>query len=136
MGTDDHAYGVMLSHFPYMAFYAKGVSFDENGDASESPIFVVLVSRAAYSAGGWGKPIRHLPVENLYPIPRFFWQSPVNKADCKIIEPIKRRVTAAPSDCVGLEAEAIWDDVHIESRISDVYAGRSNIFAESLRLKL
>ena len=136
VGTDDFAYGVMLSHFPYLAFYGKRIVFDGSGAASEPPMFVVVVSKASYATGGWGEPVRHLPVDSLHPVPRFFWQSPVNKNDCKIVEPIKHRVTATPSDCVGLEAEAVWSAKHIESRIIDAYAGRPNIFAESLRVKL
>jgi hypothetical protein len=58
-----------------------------------------------------------------------------NKADCMIIEP-GRRVAATPSECIGLEPEAIWSAGHIESRIADAYAGRPNMFVESLRLKL
>lgn len=135
-GADEFAYGVMLSHFPYMAFYNKGVVFDDSGKASEPPMFTVVVSKAAYAKGGWGEPVRHLALDSLLPIPVFFWQSPVNKADCKIVEPIKHRVTATPADCVGLESEAVWAARHIESRIADAYAGRPNIFAESLRVKL
>jgi len=135
-GPDDFAYGVMLSHFPYVAFYDKRVVFDDHGEASESPMFTVVVAQAAYAKGGWGEPVRRLAVESLYPIPVFFWQSPVNKADCKIVEPVKHRITASPADCAGLESEAVWGARHVESRITDAYAGRPNIFAESLRVRL
>ena len=135
-GSDDFAYGVMLSHFPYVAFFDRKTDFGEDGAPSTSPMFVIVVAKPAYSKGQWGQPVRIIPVEALPPVPRFFWQSPVNKNDCKIVEPIKHRVTASPPDCVDLEAEAVWSATHIESRIIDAYAGRPNIFAESLRVKL
>jgi hypothetical protein len=136
VGDHDHAFALMLAEFPYVAFYGKDSSFDDAGVPVDAPMFTILVAKAAYSSGGWGKPIRQLSKEALPPIPRFFWQSPVKKSDCKIVEPIKRRVPATPSECVGLESEAIWSAVHITSRISDAYAGRPNAFAESLRVKL
>ncbi|MFC7531846.1 hypothetical protein [Actinoplanes sp. GCM10030250] len=135
-GDGDFAYGVMLSDFPYVAFYSKDTSFGDDGVPSEQPMFVLVVAKAAYAKGGWGEPLRVLPAGAVHPIPRFFWQSPVNRNDCKIVEPIKHRVTASPGDCVGLESEAVWADVHIASRISDTYAGRPNLFAESLKVKV
>ncbi|KAB1110456.1 hypothetical protein [Micromonospora aurantiaca (nom. illeg.)] len=135
-GPDNFAYGVMLSHFPYVAFFDKRTGFGEGGVPSIPPMFVLVVAKPAYSKGQWGQPVRIIPAESLPPVPRFFWQSPTNKNDCKIVEPIKRRVPASPHDCVGLEAEAVWSASHIESRIIDAYAGRPNIFAESLRVKL
>jgi hypothetical protein len=135
-GPDDFAFGVMLSDFPYVAFFDKRTGFGTGGTPDTSPMFVIVVAKPAYSKGQWGKPIRTLPIEDLPPIPRFFWQSPINKNDCKIVEPIKHRITASPQDCVGLEAEAVWSAAHIESRIIDAYAGRPNIFAESLRVKI
>lgn len=135
-GDGDFAYGVMLSDFPYMAFYDKKTEFAEDGTPSEAPMFIIVVGKAAYDRGGWGKPIRQLPMESVPPVPRFFWQSPVNKNECKIVEPIKHRIDASPADCVGLESEAVWGASHIDSRIADTYAGRPNRFAESLRVKL
>jgi hypothetical protein len=135
-GSDAYAYGVMLSVFPYVAFYPKDTEFRVDDPPTEPPMFIVLVERSAYARGGWGAPIGRLPESLLPSIPRFFWQSEVNKADCKIVEPIKHRVTASPADCVGLEPEAIWAKEHIESRILDAYAGRPNRFLESLRVKL
>lgn len=46
---DDFAYGVMLSRFPYMAFYDKSVVFDEQELPVGPPLFVVLVTKVAYS---------------------------------------------------------------------------------------
>ncbi|MDN3353783.1 hypothetical protein [Actinomadura sp. DC4] len=133
---DGHAYALMLSVFPYVAFYGENVSMEEAGFPSEAPMFIIVVARTAYASGGWGSPLRRLAEEFLPAIPRFFWQSPVKKSECKIVEPIKRRVAAAPGECVGLEPEAVWSQEHIEARIIDTYAGRPNAFLESLRVRL
>jgi len=133
----DFAYGVMLSRFPYMAFYGKDVSFDEYGAPVEDPLFTVAVSKISFSAGRWGSPIRVLPEGGVAAIPKFFWQSPVSKADCKIIDPVARRkMPALPGDCLDMERDAVWSPEHIESRIIDHYAGRKNIYVESLRPKI
>lgn len=139
VGHDDFAYGVMLSTFPFFAFYDKGTVFGDEGSSLDQPMFVLLVEKSAYSAGKWGRPVYHVPAEELPHIPRFFWQSPVNKFDCKIVDVTDnkiRRVRASPNECIGLEPEAIWASVHIESRIADTYAGQPNLFLESLRLKV
>jgi hypothetical protein len=136
VGDDDFAYAVMLEAFPYVAFYHRDVAFNDQGAPDEPPMFTTLVAKVAYSTGGWGKPLRRLPESEIPPIPRFFWQSITNKNDCKIIEPVGRRITASPRECVGLEPEAIWSTEHIQSRILDTYAGRPNLFAESLQLKM
>ncbi|WP_156365697.1 hypothetical protein [Nocardiopsis sp. NRRL B-16309] len=136
VGGDEYAYALMLAEFPYVAFYGKDVSIDDAGALEGSPMFVVAVEKSAYAAHGWGEFLHRIPKGNLPGIPRFFWQSPVRKNDCKIVEPIKHRVPAKPSECIGLEAEAVWSFEHIESRIIDSYAGRPNHFVESLRVKL
>jgi hypothetical protein len=120
-----------------MAFYGKGAVSDGQGLPVGPPLFVVLVTRAAYSTGRWGRPLRLLPENEIIPIPKFFSQGVINKFDCKIIDPVAhRKVTANPSECIGLEREAVWSPEHIESRILDTYAGRPNIYAESLQPKL
>jgi hypothetical protein len=132
----EFAYAVMLAEFPYIAFYGQDAAFDDRGAPIGPPMFTVLVERSAYVRGGWGKPIRHLPPEAVPAIPTFFWQSVVNKAECELIEPVKRRRSVSPAECAGFESSAIWADAHLRSRIEDTYEGRPNLFAESLRLKL
>lgn len=133
----DFAYGVMLSQFPYMAFYGKNIAFDADGAPVGDPLFTVAVSKISFSAGRWGRPTRILPEDKIADIPKFFWQSPVSKSDCKIVDPVARRKTSAlPGDCMDLERDAVWAPEHIESRIVDHYAGRINIYVESLKPRI
>jgi hypothetical protein len=134
---EGYGYGVMLSEFPYMAFYGKDVEFDESGDASREPLFVAMVIKGAFSTGRWGIPIRILGESVIVRIPLFFSQSVTNKREITIVDHVaRRRVKATPQECLGLEREAVWSPEHIEARLEDYYAGRPNIFAESLKPKL
>jgi hypothetical protein len=135
-GDDEYAYAVMLSKFPYVAFYHRDVTLNDAGTPVDPPMFVILVAKPAYAKGGWGKPIRRLPDGEIPPIPRFSWQDVTNRNNCKIVEPGVRRITASPSECAALEPEAIWSAEHIPSRILDTYAGRPNPIVEALRVKV
>jgi hypothetical protein len=133
----EFAYALMLAESPYIAFYPAHTSFEADGEPTSQPLFVVAVTREAYSTGKWGKPVRILSPGKVIPIPRFFWQNVTSKGACRILDPAAHRTfTASPDECIGLEREAVWDDVHIESRIIDAYAGRPNIWAESLKVRL
>jgi hypothetical protein len=134
-GEEDFAFALMLETFPYIAFYGYQAVFVDGRPPSTAPMFVTLVERAAYSTGRWGRPVAHVGRSDLPPIPRFFWQSPVNKFEIKIVEPGKRRYTASADECEDLEPEAIWSAEHIESRIVDMYLGRPSAVFETVRLK-
>lgn len=134
---EDFGYGMMLSEFPYMAFYGKDFDFVESDNALRDPLFVAMVIKGAFSTGRWGMPIRVLPASAIPRIPLFFRQSVTNKRDCTIVDHEARRtVKATPQECIGLEREAVWSPEHIEARFEDYYADRPNIYAESLKPKL
>jgi hypothetical protein len=42
---------------------------------------------------------------------------------------------ASREECDGLESAAVWEPSHVEDRLRDHYAGRSNEWVESLRVK-
>jgi hypothetical protein len=133
----EFACALMLAEFPYIAFYPADANFETDGEPISQPLFVVAVTRGAYSTGKWGRPVRVLPPDKVIPIPRFFWQNVTGNGACRILDPVAHRTfTASPDECIGLERQAVWDDVHIESRIIDAYAGRPNIYAESLKVRL
>lgn len=45
-------------------------------------------------------------------------------------------VPASYEDIIDLERDAVWDPEHIEDRLRDHFAGRSNIWVESLKPRL
>jgi hypothetical protein len=38
-------------------------------------------------------------------------------------------------DCIGLERAAVWEAGHVEERIVDHFAGRTNKWVEDMRIK-
>lgn len=136
---EDVAYGLMLKTRPYFAFYPeRSAHFSENtGFAFDNPPwFISAVHNTAYSKGRWGEFLYRLNDSELPSIPMFFRQNALNAEDCEIVDSEGNVSRAAPADCVGLERSAVWSAEHIESRISDLYAGRPNPFVESMKVKL
>ncbi|MER7274755.1 hypothetical protein ABT369_09885 [Dactylosporangium sp. NPDC000244] len=100
------------------------------------PLFVIAVMRSAYSAGRWGHALGRLPEKTLPAIPPVFRQE-VGSGACSIVEPgHSTRLPVPREECLGLERQAVWSAEHIESRLSDHYEGRPNVFVESLKVKL
>ncbi|WP_143662774.1 hypothetical protein [Streptomyces sp. CB03238] len=134
VGEGRSAYALMLGVRPYIAFFPDGqvVSDLPEGD----PLFIVAVHNKAYSRGRWGSVLRRIDPATLPEIPNFFRQNLLNPEDCEIAEAVGKVRQATPEECVGLERSAVWEAEHVEQRISDVYAGRPNLFVESMKVKL
>ncbi len=49
--------------------------------------------------------------------------------ECGTVRPASRE------ECNGLAAASVWEPTHVEDRLRDYYAGRSNRWVESLRIK-
>ncbi|MFH9083693.1 hypothetical protein [Streptomyces sp. NPDC017673] len=131
------AYGVMLTTRPYMAFYEDtAVVADKPISFEKGPLFIVAVHASAYSTGRWGPIVGRVLKGSLPSAPAFFRQNVLNLADCVVVDAGGLETKVAPEACVGLERSAVWSAEHIESRIADQYAGRPNVFVESMKVKL
>ncbi len=60
----------------------------------------------------------------------------MNPSRCVLMDALGNEYPATIDQCVGLEPVAVWEAEHVESRIDDFYAGRSNSFLESIKLIL
>jgi len=129
------AYGVMLSKFPYWAFYPQTTEFGEDGAALGAPIFVVAVTKAAYSRGRWGKITMRLPESALPAIPLFVRQDSMRPSHCITVDANGNETPISVEEAKAFERSAVWAAEHIEDRLEDHYAGRPNKWAESLRVK-
>jgi hypothetical protein len=133
------ALAVMTARSPYIAFYSCRGEPDPAAIreiCSGDPLFVIAVMRSAYSAGRWGRALGQLPENALPAIPPVFRQE-IGSGACSIVEPGQStRLSVPREECLGLERQAVWSAEHIESRLSDYYEGRPNIFVESLKVKL
>ncbi|MBB2946396.1 hypothetical protein FB565_006164 [Actinoplanes lutulentus] len=129
----------MTAREPFIAFY--GCERDpEQAElpilCSGRPLFVIGVDRAAYSTGRWGTVLLRLPEQNLPAIPTVFHQDIFN-GTCSIIEPgVSTRLSVPREECIGLERQASWPKEHVESRLTDHYEGRPNVWVEAMRVKL
>ncbi|GAA3247536.1 hypothetical protein ACFO1B_38725 [Dactylosporangium siamense] len=136
---EHRALAVMTARSPYLAFYACRGEPDpaeiEDVCAGE-PLFVVAVMRSAYSSGHWGRALRRLPETALPAIPPVFMQD-IGSGACSIVEPGQSTRLMVPREqCIGLERYAVWSADHVESRLSDHYDERPNLFVESLKVTL
>jgi hypothetical protein len=94
----------------------------------------------AITSGIW-EVVGRVPLsEDLKEIPRFFKQDMMNGA-ISIYQEIPElapyyEIPATLAEIEGLECAAVWDPEHVEDRLRDHFAGRPNIWVESLKIKL
>ncbi|GAA5014831.1 hypothetical protein [Actinopolymorpha pittospori] len=136
LADDRFAYAVMLEVFPYIAFYPAASALNDQRPPGESPLFILMVERGAYSRDGWGPILFRLDKKDLPSIPLFFWQDVVDPNQCTLVDPLGNEREVSPAECIDLERVAVWAADHVEGRLEDYYAGRPNVTAESLRVEL
>lgn len=120
---------------PLMAFY----SVQSEGSLSPREIlrqpvaFKVWVMTSAVTSGRWSV-IGHAPLETeLESTPTFFKQDAISKTLSLCQGGIERPATK--EECEGLERAAVWSAQHIESRLEDHLAGRTNKWLDAMKLK-
>lgn len=125
------AYGIVIN-FPLVAFLDS--HFAERpviADILSQPVaFRIWIMRSCLKRTGW-------PVIGFTSVPEAL-SKPV---EFYKFDPIARRFSlhrghseepATREQCLGLECAAVWSAVHVESRLADHFAGRSNFWMESL----
>jgi hypothetical protein len=130
-----HSYARVLSE-PLIAFYDAKTDTDLSLEEIKArPIlFVLWVMNRAVTSGRWPV-IGVLPVEEyLQDEPEFFKQDKLNPSRLTIYHKGKER-PSTPEVCAKLERAAVWDPEHVEERLRDYFAGRTNRWVESLRVK-
>lgn len=132
---DRFAWAVMLEEFPHFAFYAMDAGLEEGKPPGAGPLFILAMQRNTYSGGGWGKPVFKLDPADLPAIPDFFRQDDDDPGACLIVDADGNERPATPAECEGLEREAVWAASHVEERLMDHYAGRSNATVEDFKVK-
>jgi hypothetical protein len=55
---------------------------------------------------------------------------------CTIFDTLGNVRTAEPSECVGLERAAVWEQHAVEERLLDAFLGRPNATVERLKVRL
>lgn len=131
-----HTYARTLSDAAF-AFYdsrTKEDITDLNEIISRPVLFIIGVYNSAVTKGRWLK-LGKVPLESKFDtLPLQFIQDALDPTRFKIYDNgIIRNATR--EECVGLERTAVWEAEHVEERLNDHYAGRTNRWVESLRMK-
>lgn len=130
-----HTYARIIVN-KHHAFYDcktdKDMSIDE---ILKCPVLFILgVYRNAVTTGRW-KIIGYYPLEDRFmEEPTFFMQDVLNPSNISIYNRGISRPASA-REVKDLERLAVWEAEHVESRLRDYYAGRPNIWVDSLKLK-
>jgi hypothetical protein len=137
IGLDDshHGYARVLPEASFAVYDYYGAEDLSLAELTKLPIlFRVAVMDWAVKKGRWTS-IGNAPLEpSLLALPPKFIQDKVNKGKFSIYENGQIR-PASKEECLGLESAAVWDPSHVEDRVRDHYAGRSNKWVESLKIK-
>lgn len=132
-----HTYGRIIANYVY-AFYDYKTNQDESDlelIAQSKIIFKILVNQRVIKSGTWKIiGVSELSEELKETVP-FFIQEIGDPRICWIDWNGKRE-RVEPQECIGLERLAVWDQIHVEKRISDYYKGVQNKYLQGLRLRI
>lgn len=123
--------------FPLMAFYAARTEKIADLSALQGERFSFRIWVMKYAVGKKGWPlIGNLPVSAEESTePWFFKKDSISGRITKYRGSTGEEISATVADCAGLECAAGWDPVHVESRLLDEFAGRPNVWVESMKTK-
>ena len=138
LGDGYHNYARILQE-PLFAFY-EGASRNDIpiDEIVKKPIlFQVWVMNRSISTGRW-RILGVIPLDGRLENAeaRFFNQDLLDASRCSIVSTGSTEKECSCSECVGLEAAAVWAPEHVEDRLRDHYRGVPNKWVESLKLKL
>ena len=134
LGDGTHAYARVLPDASLAFHDSRGTEELAVEDVVRKPIlFFAAVMDHAIKKGRW--PIAgHVTLnDNLQAPPRFI-QNAFDKSRFEIYENGRIR-PATRHECVGLERMAVWEPEHVEDRLRDHYAGRTDKWSESLKMR-
>ncbi|WP_445367710.1 immunity 26/phosphotriesterase HocA family protein [Methylomonas sp. BW4-1] len=134
MGDGTFCFGRVLEE-PLLALYGlRTDSIPSFSEIESAPVlFKVWVMNSAVTSGRWPV-IGNQPLEESLRLPvKFFKQDPISKKIFLYIN--AQEIPSTKEECEGLERAAVWSPEHIEDRLRDHFAGISNKWVDSLRIK-
>ena len=123
-----------LPHDAYYGYRTETQDSDLERIASQPILFKISVRHMrerGWECIGW----KELEEQFSQPIVQFM-QDIGNFHDCTIFDTIGHSRRAAPTECVGLERSAVWEEVGVEQRLLDSIEGRTNAAVERLKVRL
>lgn len=103
----------------------------------DTPIlFILSVYHDVITKGRWLK-VGKIPIrQDLQNQPLKFIQDALEPENFELYDPNSGDIVAATKNqCIGLEAAAVWEAEHVESRIIDYYNNVPNIWVEQLKIR-
>jgi hypothetical protein len=134
LGKGHFAYGQMLDRPEYAFFGLRNSgNSDARSVATQSVIFRLWVMNRAHASGRWEK-IGTVPLQNNLekPVLRFN-QDPLDPTVIWLGEDGLSGRRVMPTECAQYERAAVWEASHVEDRLRDHFAGRPNVWVESMR---
>ena len=135
LGDGTHCYCMALGEATVVFFDLRTRSQVSVSDICQRPkLLTIAVMNHAVTRGRW-KRVGHKTLTDAEArSPAKFIKDLLAPGRYQIYDNGKIR-EATREECEGLEAAAVWEPEHVEDRLRDHYAGRANIWVESLRLK-
>jgi hypothetical protein len=132
--NDSFAFCVTLAEADFVFFDYLSKSPGIPGDlVMMKQRFRIAVHKSAYNKGRWPRVgTISVPPALLKPAPTFM-RDALNPNEYSIYLNGEIR-PATREECIGLERMAVWEPEHIESRLSDHYAGRPNAWVQQLAI--
>jgi hypothetical protein len=133
LGDGTHAYARVLPEASFAFYDSRGTEDLPIERVIDLPVlFYAAAMKHAIKTGRWPI-VGHIPLDNRLRRPPTFIQDPLNNSSFSIYENGQIR-SSTRQECIGLEREAVWEPEHVEDRLRDHYAGRSNKWFESLKM--
>jgi hypothetical protein len=142
LGDGTHSFAHVLAE-PLIAFYDKAYQGEEPAPeviAALPVAFTLMVMNHAITKCRWPVVGKVTPRSSINLTPPFCKQDVITGVfsiyqELPELAPFYER-PAEIGECLGLETAAVWEPQHVEDRLRDHFAGRPNLWVESLKPKL
>jgi hypothetical protein len=133
---DGWTYYARLLEFPWAVFYRHRTkqATDDLAKVVASPVLFTIAAHKDLLANGEWNLAGHVRLDGALQPPhaQAVWDV-VDSTRCKIIDDQGEMRTATLEECEDLEPAAVWEPEHIADRLKDTFAGRRNIWLDSMR---
>ena len=134
LGDGTHTYAHALQEASFAVYDCRVAEELAVEQVVNRPVlFFVAVMHHAVKKGRWPI-VGHSRLNERLSRPPTFIQDPLNKNSFSIYENGEIKPSSRVQ-CVGLERMAVWEPEHVEDRIRDQYAGRTNKWLELLKMR-
>jgi hypothetical protein len=137
LGSEGHGYGVVLERSSLAVLdLLTSQELPVEAVLQHKTLFVLTVYNNAITSGRWTAIGREPLQPRFIRLPLQYIQDSVNPDCFQIYDPnLGTMAPATKEECAGLEAAAVWEAEHVESRISDHFSGKKNVWVKQLEIK-